>query len=121
MILPDSGIWIDHIAKSIPALNALLADDRILGHPFVTGEVALGSLSTRARTIAKLDALPQLPVQRHERVGFLIESAELWGKGVGYVDAHLLASVKLVPGALLWTGDDRLRKQADRLGVAYAP
>ena len=119
MILPDSNVWIDHLRKPQPKLIALLDEGLIFGHPFVTGEVALGSLAVRERTIAKLAALPQLPVQRHERVAFLIESSELYGCGVNYVDAHLLASAMIVPGMRVWTSDKRFRAQAERLGLAY--
>jgi predicted nucleic acid-binding protein len=119
LILPDSSIWIDHLRKATPQLIALLEDGEIFGHPFVTGEVSLGSLAQRERIIAELSALPQLAVQRHERVALLIESTPLWGEGVGYIDAHLLASIKMVPGAQLWTGDKRLHTQAARLGIAY--
>ncbi len=121
MILPDSSIWIDHLRKALPPLNALLEAGQIFGHPFVTGEVSLGSLSTRERMIAKFAALPQLPVQRYDRVALLIESASLWGKGIGYVDAHLLASVRMVPGAQLWTRDKSLFALSEQLGVSYQP
>jgi predicted nucleic acid-binding protein len=77
LILPDSYIWIDHLRKPLSQLIALLDEEQVFGHPFVTGEVSPGSLATRVRTIAKLAALPQLPVQRHERVAYLIENAEL--------------------------------------------
>ena len=105
--------------KALPQLNALLEKGQIFGHPFVTGEVSLGSLSMRERMLAKLAALPQLPVQRYDRVALLIESASLWSKGIGYIDAHLLASVRMVPGAQLWTRDKSLFALSEQLGVSY--
>lgn len=89
-------------------------------HSFVRGEVALGSVSNRARTLAVLDDLPQLRAATIEHVTMLIESAPLWNCGVGYVDAHLLAATLLTPEARLWTRDRRLQAQAERLGIAYA-
>lgn len=119
MILPDSSIWIHHIRKTLPGLNSILEDGQVFCHPFITGEVALGSLANRERTIAKLAALPQFPVQRHERVAYLIESAELFGCGVDYIDVHLLASALMVPGTRIWTSDKRFHAGAERLGIAY--
>jgi hypothetical protein len=119
LILPDSSIWVEHLRKPLPHLIDLLDQDEILGHPFVTGEVSLGSIANRERVVAELGSLPQLPVQAHTRVAYLIESATLWGQGVGYIDAHLLASTLVVQGTLLWSKDKRQLAQAAKLGVAY--
>ena len=119
MILADSAVWIDHLRHANEQFAAALESEMIVGHPFVTGEVALGSLRDRSAVIWRLSRLEQLPVARAENVLALIESQTLFGTGIGYVDAHLMASVRLAAGALLWTRDKRLHAQAERLGIAY--
>lgn len=121
MILADSAVWIDHLRSADERFAAALESESIVGHPFVTGEIALGSLRERSAVIWRLRRLEQLPVARPDSVLALIESEALFGAGIGYIDAHLLASVRLVPGTWLWTRDKRLGSQAERLGVAYAP
>lgn len=121
MILPESTIWIAHLRKPMADLSEMLDQDQVIGHPFVTGEVALGSIANRVRVLDRLDNLPQLPVAEPDFVALMIESLGLWGKGVGYVDTHLLASLRLAGSAKLWTLDKRLHAQAERLGVAYIP
>lgn len=118
LILVDSPIWIDHIRQPLNQLKDLLAREIVIAHPFVTGEVILGSLAERERVITAFNRLPQLRVATIVHVGMLIEAQKLWGTGVGYVDAHLLAAVRLTPGTTLWTRDKRLHAQAERLGVA---
>jgi predicted nucleic acid-binding protein len=118
MILADSAIWIDHLRSPVAKLATLLLDEEIVAHPFVTGEIALGSIANRHVVIRELDRLRQLSVATPAEVSGLIEDEQLWGRGIGYVDAHLLASVRLMPGTRLWTRDARLRAQAERLGVA---
>jgi predicted nucleic acid-binding protein len=118
MILADSSVWIDHIRSANHDLSALLANGEIIGHPFVTGEVALGSIANRSAIIVELNRLQQLPIATTPEVAALIESEMLWGRGIGYVDVHLLASCRLAPGTELWTRDVRLRAQAHRLRVA---
>lgn len=121
MILADSSVWIDHIRHPVEQLIELLADEQVVCHPFVTGEIALGSIASRDTVIARLGELPQLRVAEIELVASLIERRQLWGCGIAYVDCHLLASAMLEPGTVLWTRDKRLHLQAERLGVAFAP
>jgi predicted nucleic acid-binding protein len=121
MILADSAVWIDHLRAADEPFAAALESETIVGHPFVTGEVALAGLQNRSAVIWRLRRLEQLPLARPEAVLTLIESQALSGAGIGYVDAHLLASVRLVPGTWLWTRDKRLRAQAERFGFAYTP
>lgn len=90
-------------------------------HPFALGEIALGSLPDRSRLLERMALLPQPPVARHAHVMQMVEAEKLCSTGIGYVDAHLLASARLLPGSKLWTRDGRLMRQAERLGVAYAP
>jgi predicted nucleic acid-binding protein len=120
MILADSSIWIDHLRRANDKLLRLLADGAIVGHPFVTGEIALGSIANRATVVRMLTRLQQLPVATTLEAATFIESSELWGRGIGYVDVHLLASVRLSTDAQLWTRDTRLHAQAERLGIATA-
>lgn len=87
----------------------------------MTGEVALGSIANCARVIDRLDSLQQLPVAELDFVAMMIELLALWGKGVGYVDVHLLASLRIAGFGQLWTKDKRLRDQAERFEIAYSP
>jgi predicted nucleic acid-binding protein len=119
VILTDSSIWIDHLRSENPLLRALLDDGRIVGHPLVTGEVAMGSLRRRQDVMEMLDDLPQATEADHGEVRLLIERTELFGRGIGYLDSHLLASTQLMPGAKLWTRDRRLHDAALRLGIAF--
>jgi predicted nucleic acid-binding protein len=117
VILLDASVWIDHLRRREPRLDQLLSDGRVLMHPFVVGEVALGSIARRATVIGLLESFPQAPVATHEEVLALIEGQKLHGLGIGYVDVHLLASARLVD-SLLWTRDRRLRAAADLLRLS---
>ena len=121
MILVDTSVWIDHLRHGEPALAALLEENRVLLHPFVIGEIACGMLSDRAETLELLGNLPSATLAEHHEVLAFVDQHRLYGQGIGYVDAHLLASVALLPGAVLWTRDRRLQSVASRLGGAYAP
>ena len=96
----------------------LLNRSGVLAHPFVIGELALGSLRQRDAVLAALRGLPSAVVADDAEVAGFIERHRLFGLGIGYIDAHLLASVKLTAGASLWTRDRRLGETAQRLGVA---
>jgi len=115
MILVDTSIWVDHFRKSDAQLRAALEAGQVLTHPFVIGELACGNLKNRAQVLALLRQLPSTPVATdNEALGF-IERHFLMGRGVGYVDIHLLAAVALAPGTRLWTRDKRLAAIADGL------
>lgn len=118
MILVDTSIWIDHINASDPVLVSLLADGRVLAHPYVIAEIALGSLRDREVVLGALRDLPSALVATPEETLFLIEREKLFNRGIGYVDTSLLASVRLQPGAAIWTRDKRLCRAAEELGVA---
>ena len=118
MILVDTSIWIDHLRRSDPRLAHLLAEGQVLRHPFVIGEIALGTPSRREMTLRALGRLPAACVATHDEVMSLIERERLFGWGVGYVDVHLIASALLTPEALLWTRDRKLLAVAKRLGLA---
>jgi predicted nucleic acid-binding protein len=119
--LVDSGIWIDHLRNGDADLRAALMAERILVHPFVTGEIAMGSLKDRADVLDRLSRLPQAGKARDAEVFALAEREALFSLGLGWVDAHLLASALLMPDAGLWTRDRQLHEAAERLGVAGAP
>ena len=119
MVLVDTSVWIDFLHGKNPQLQKLLDENRALGHPFIVGELALGSLRDRALTLATLSGLPQAVTARHAEVLHLISTHTLFGSGMGYVDAHLLASVQLTPDASLLTRDKRLDTLATRIGITY--
>ncbi len=104
---------------SDPTLVALLNGGRVLAHPFVIGELALGSLRQRDVVLGALRGLPQAVSANDEEVSEFIEQHALYGLGIGYVDVHLLAAARLSESRL-WTRDKRLRDVAQRLGVAAA-
>ena len=94
-----------------------LNQGRIVTHPFIIAELALGSLEERTRTLALLDLLPQVRVAQLGEVRLMIEARRLYSLGIGLTDAHLIAAVFINPSTLLWTRDKRLRKAAEGLGV----
>lgn len=118
MILVDTSVWVDHLRASDKTLANILDAGKVLTHPFVVGEIALGRLPRRDAVLSALSGLPQIaPAADREVLRFIGQHA-LFGVGIGYIDAHLLASVRLLPGASLWTRDRRLHSAADRLGLA---
>ncbi len=119
MILVDTSVWIDHLRVGDKDLAALLNHSQVLMHPFVLGELACGNLGNRDEVLALLNDLPHVTVATDDEVRFFIERHALMGRGIGYVDAHLLAAVALAGSAQLWTRDKRLRKVADSLTLAY--
>jgi predicted nucleic acid-binding protein len=118
MILVDTSVWIEHLQRGNDELVGLLNSGQVLSHPFVLGELALGSLQQRATVLDALQNLSQARVAGGEEVLDFIGANALHGLGIGYVDVHLLASVRLTPGSVLWTLDKRLAAAATRLGVA---
>lgn len=121
MILVDTSVWVDHLRESNAPLVKLLDAGRVLAHPFIIGEVALGQMRQRKAILAALSDLPRVQVATEEEALGFIESQALHGRGVGYVDVHLLAAVRLTAGAVLWTNDRRLHAVADAFGLAVKP
>ena len=119
MILVDTSVWIDHLRVSDKTLSGLLEKGSVLSHPWIIGEVVLGNLRDRAEVLGLLSALPSAAVATDDEVLWLIEHETLHGTGIGYVDAQIIASTRLTPGAQVWTRDTRLAKQAQRLGHAF--
>ena len=117
MILADTSVWIDHLRKTDPMLVALLNGGHVLWHPYILGELALGHLKQRKMILSALQNLPQARVAHDDEVVGMIDRWALFGRGIGYIDAHLLASIPLSPATLLWTRDQRLRTVAEALGL----
>ena len=121
MILVDTSIWIDHLRAGHATLAQRLEHGLVLGHPCAVGELALGHLSQRREIIGLLTSLPQATVATTDEILTLVERHRLYGIGIGYVDAQLLAATRLTPDAGLWTNDRRLAAAASRLGCAVDP
>ncbi len=117
MILVDTSVWIDHLRGGDAELVALLQHGRVLAHPWVTGELALGHLVRRGEVLRLLRQLPQATTATDHEVLALIDNHQLVGQGIGYVDAHLLAATMVTTGARLWTRDKRLATAAEQLAV----
>ncbi|HYW17248.1 MAG TPA: VapC toxin family PIN domain ribonuclease [Allosphingosinicella sp.] len=120
MILVDTSIWADHFGRRNRDLDVLLGREEVLGHAYVTAEVALGNLVDPAGTIKMLSSIPQAKVATQVELMKLIRLRNLAGSGVGFVDAHLLASCRLSE-TRLWTRDKRLRTQANALELSWEP
>jgi len=116
MILADTSIWVDHFRSGNTPLAARLAQQEILMHPFILGELLLG-LVNRREVVADLRALPRVATATHDEVEVLVEGVPLHGRGIGYVDAALLASVRLHGGARLWTQDRQLARAAADMAI----
>lgn len=121
MTLVDTSIWIDHLRQRDERLSGLLDQGRVLAHSFVIGELALGNLQNRDAILGALQDLPQAPVATDAEVLGFISGNTLYGMGIGYIDAHLLAATRLAPGAMLWTRDKRLLAVGMKLGLAENP
>jgi predicted nucleic acid-binding protein len=119
VILVDTGVWIDHFRRGDQLLSGMLERGDVLGHPWVTGELALGNLQRREDTLHLIGQLPQAVLATPAETLEFIERHELAGVGVGYVDAQLLAATRLTDNARIWTRDRRLREAAERVSVAF--
>ena len=119
MILVDTSVWIDHLRHGDATLKTLLVQGQVLIHPFVIGELALGNLKKRDTVLQLLSDLPQAITASDAETLDFIKRHTLFGLGIGYVDAHLLAAARL-NGVMLWTHDKRLLKAAITLGLAHA-
>jgi predicted nucleic acid-binding protein len=118
VILVDSSVWVNHLHGYDAVLRALLDAGRVLIHPFVIGELAVGNIRKREAVLRELQELPHATVASDSEVLRLIEHHQLFGRGLGYIDAHLLASIRFVPGGSLWTRDRRLQTVAEQLSLS---
>lgn len=119
MILADTSIWVDHLRVPDPALTTLLEADNVASHAFVIGELACGNLRRREEILSLLHDLPQAEVAEEKEVLHFIDRHRLMGSGIGYVDAHLLASTVLTANLRLWSRDRRVADIALRLKVSF--
>lgn len=119
MILVDASVWIDHLRSDTPALVSILEEGRVLMHPFVLGELACGNLKNRHEVLQLLGELPSAPISTDSEALTFIEGRALMGRGIGYIDIHLLASVALAGTAQLWTRDQRFAAVAADLELAF--
>ena len=117
MILVDTSVWIEHLRKGSERLKSLLYNEQVLCHPFVAGELACGMLHNREEIFTTLRALPEARVAEQDEVLRFLEARRLYGRGLGWVDASLLAST-LLTGCTLWTLDKPLRRAAAGLHLA---
>ena len=117
-MLVDTSVWVDHFRHGDAALANALESDQVWMHAYVLGELACGSMPARIETLSLLNGLASLPLCSDKEVLFFIEQYALMGRGIGYIDMHLLAAAKLT-GVSLWTRDKRLRIVAADLGLAY--
>ena len=118
MILVDTSIWNTHLRHGSRQLEKLLMDAEVMCHPFIIGELACGNLKNRNEIISLLKSLPMAPTIEFDEFIFFVDRNQLMGKGVGFVDIHLLASAQLI-GLLLWTADKRLKSAADQLKLKF--
>lgn len=118
MILADTSVWVRHLREGDASLAEALEDNRVACHPFIVGELALGSIKNRAVVLGLLDGLPQAPVASTDELRRTIEGRALHGRGIGFVDAHLLAATLLDSDLRLLTYDKRLALAARDLGIA---
>ncbi len=121
MTLVDTSVWVEHLRRGHPRLARLLDRGEVLGHPWVRGEVALRRLAQRREVLQLLGQLPQATVATDEEVLAFSGGEELFGLGIGYVDAQLLAATRLTPDARLWTADKRLAAAATTLDLHADP
>ena len=121
MILVDTSVWVDHLARGVERMTAILEEGDIATHPFIIGELACGHIRNRREIFDLLGTLTLAPVATHTEVLTLIERHRLWGAGLGYVDVHLLGSAMLAGDIRLWTRDQRLRVAASSLRLPLEP
>ena len=121
MILVDTSIWVDHLRAGDDDLTTALERGLVFTHPFVAGELACGRMRHRDEILGLLRSLPVGPVATDDEALQYIDFHQLMGRGIGFIDVHLLASTALAEGMRLWTRDRRLAEVAAELGMAYTP
>jgi predicted nucleic acid-binding protein len=114
MVLVDTSVWIDHFHKTNIRLTGLLEESFVLIHPYIVGELACGNIKNREEILKLLQSLPQIKVTNHNEIIYFIEKNKLYGKGLGYIDIHLLASC-IIDNAKLYTRDKKLINIAKEL------
>jgi len=118
MVLVDTSVWINHLRADNPKLKALLLEIEVVSHPFIIGELACGNLKNRKEVLSLLETLPSSHVVSAGEFHHFLEQHTLMGKGIGFVDIHLLASAKL-SRIRIWTEDKNLKKVARNLNLSH--
>jgi predicted nucleic acid-binding protein len=118
MVLVDTSIWVTHLRRGSRKLEKLLMDAEVMCHPFIIDELACGNLKNRNEIISLLQSLPMAPTIEFDEFLFFVDRNHLMGKGIGFVDVHLLASAQLT-GVPLWTADKRLKSAIDQLELTF--
>lgn len=118
MILVDTSVWVDYLNKGDIDLAELLLSEHVMCHPYIIGEIALGSLKARRTVLSLLQELPSGLVSEHAEVISLIENKGMFSRGIGYVDICLITSAMLTPGVRIWTRDKKLHAVCEELGLA---
>jgi len=116
MVLVDTSVWVDHFRAGVPRLAKLLESGEVFIHPFIIGELACGRMTNRAEILDLLRTLPHARSAAHDEVMQFVEDRKLMGRGLGYVDIHIIASA-LLSSCPIWTNDDPLRAACEQLGV----
>jgi hypothetical protein len=119
VILVDTSVWVEHLRRGSTALAGMLEAGEVLTHPFVIGELACGTLRNRREVLGLLARLPTAPTATNREALDFLEERGLMGRGIGFIDVHLLASAMLAAPARLWTNDRHLAVIASDLNVAY--
>ncbi len=120
-ILVDTSVWVDHLRNKDEPLIHLLKQNQVLMHPMISGELACGYLHHRVHILELLNDLPQVSEATHGEALYCLEKHKLMGKGIGFIDLHLLAATLLAKNALLWTRDRRLRELSLGLNLCWEP
>ena len=118
MVLVDSSVWVSHLKGGHRHLKELLHGTQVMCHDFIVGELACGNLENRKEILDLLETLSRAPLLSQEEILYFIERHALMGSGVGFVDAHLLASAQF-SGIPLWTLDNSLKRATSKLGLTY--
>jgi predicted nucleic acid-binding protein len=116
--LVDTSVWIGHFRVTSPKLRQLLEEDLVLCHPLVIGELACGHMKHRSEVLESLTVLPTTPTIEYEELLTFIDTHQLFGQGLGWIDVHLLAST-LLQHVTLWTLDQPLRHAASKLRCSF--
>ncbi len=118
MVIVDTSVWVNHLREGIPHLEELLLNANAVCHPFIIGELACGNIKNRNEFLSLIQTLPMAPIIDPDEFLYFIEQNRLMGKGIGFVDIHLLASACLseIP---LWTSDKKLKSVSIELNIAY--
>lgn len=120
MILVDTSVWVDHLRRGDDTLIQLLSQGQVYIHPMIIGELACGHLQNRKQLIDLWQNLPCSVEASHHEAMLFVESHRLMGRGIGFVDVHLLTSTRLTANTQLWTRDNRLASVAQFLGVEFS-